>query len=161
MYDADFEVVYEKYEPLIFSLLKKFRLHFDQEEYVQIARVALFHAWRRFDPDMGAFPAFAKRYIEGYLIRAIKKDRRLNDHCQLIEPVLLEDVAPHYKEESLQPVYEIMNEAGLSFRQKTWVEEAVIYECKPREIAARYKVSVDTVHTWRKGALKKLRSFFS
>ncbi|WP_026690336.1 sigma-70 family RNA polymerase sigma factor [Alteribacter aurantiacus] len=160
MYDVNFTVVYERYEKLIYSLVHKYKLHYEKDEYVQIGRIALFKAWKRFDPGSGPFPSYAKRYIEGYLKDAIRKDVYYQDKCQLCEPVLLQSVCPPIDDESVEELKQVINTFGLSDRETIWVNESILAGYKPREIAVRHGVSTGTVHSWRKQALKKMRTIF-
>ncbi|WP_157811937.1 sigma-70 family RNA polymerase sigma factor [Alteribacter populi] len=157
----NFDQVYHDFEPLIRSLLNKWQLGFDQDEYLQIGRIALYEAWCRYDPQKGPFPGYAKAYVKGYLLIAIQDHVKRNEHFQLTEPLTLTDTAPVSADESLEEIYSLIRTARLSRREKTWVIETIIHQLKPREIAEKYNVKISTVHTWKKEATKKLKKSLS
>ena len=84
----------ESYLPLVYSLIKRWNLQGNREEYVQIGRIALFEAWRRFDPDKGHFGAFAKSYVYGRMKQEIFKEDRWRTRHVAAEPVALVEMSP-------------------------------------------------------------------
>ena len=75
-----------QYEPYIASQVAKFRAHTSQhsqmpmhdEDQLSIARLAFYEAIHKYDPDKGAFLAFAALMIRSRLIDYLRKEGR---HC--------------------------------------------------------------------------------
>lgn len=65
---------WREYEGWAVSLTRSYSAHdiVDREDLVQVARIAVWQAWTRWDPAQGAFRPFASRYIVGALLRAYR-----------------------------------------------------------------------------------------
>ncbi|MDG5789349.1 sigma-70 family RNA polymerase sigma factor [Evansella sp. AB-P1] len=157
--EATFEACCEKYMPIVFAAVKKWNLGREVDEYVQIGRIALYDAWCKYDLASGPFAPYAQSYIHGRIKRAIANQDKWSQHYQTTEPFILAELSPAapFSEEELLLLKEWIKTTPLSKREKLWVEEGIFYGYKPQEIAKRHKVSITTVKSWRKQAIKKLR----
>ncbi|WP_161524637.1 sigma-70 family RNA polymerase sigma factor [Alteribacter lacisalsi] len=158
-----FHEVYHQFEPLIFSFIHKFRLIYDQDEYIQIARIALFEAWSRHDGDHSSFPGYAKSYIRGYLQNAITADRKNQEQNVFTEPSTFALMHTGKSEDdfSMSEVSMLLDSASLSGRERIWVDEYLLNGSSQKDIAGRHGVKPETVKAWRKSALLKLRREFN
>ena len=155
--EIEFEKCCEEYMPIVKSLVRKWNLKWEQEDYIQIGRIALYDAWCKYDPKHGPFAPYAKSYVSGRLKKALcKQDRWRTQHVS-IEPVILSEMTPalRYDEDQIL-ITDWLNRSNLSDREKLWVKEALFHGYKPQEIAIIYGVNVETVKSWRKKALEKL-----
>ncbi|MBB5174550.1 sigma-70 family RNA polymerase sigma factor [Texcoconibacillus texcoconensis] len=156
--EIEFADVCESYMPLVKSLVKKWHLHSDPDEFMQLGRIALYEAWCNFDPDHGSFAAYAKSYVHGKIKNELTKQSLLSERYVATEPVVLSEVAPAVTEEERIILEDWIERANLTERERTWLREAVLYDHHPRDIAARLGVDVEKVKGWRKQTLKKLRN---
>lgn len=158
--EYEFEEICEQFMPLIYGLICKWNLGMEKEEYIQTGRIALYEAWSRYDDELGAFPAYAKSYVYGRIQQSLEKKERWNSKHVATEPFIMSETSSIIcgNEEDLMVMQDWLARTNLSSREKDWVREAIFYGNKPTEIANACNVSVTTVKTWRKTALKKLRA---
>ncbi|MGJ9383490.1 sigma-70 family RNA polymerase sigma factor [Salipaludibacillus sp. CF4.18] len=158
--DYEFEEICEQFMPMIYGLIRKWNLGMEKDEYIQTGRIALYEAWVRHDEQLGAFPAYAKSYVYGRIQQSLEKKERWNSRHVATEPFIMSETSLLIvgKEEELLVLQDWLSRTSLSPREKEWVREALFYGIKPTEIAESRNVSVSTVKTWRKTALKKLRA---
>ncbi|TMW71527.1 sigma-70 family RNA polymerase sigma factor [Alteribacter natronophilus] len=154
-----FDEICNQFEPLIYSFIHKYRLIHDQEEYVQIGRIALYEAWRRHDADLVSFPGYAKSYIRGYLQNAVTADRKKQERFVSAEPATLALMQEGGDDEDLRccDIQLVCDSAGLSDRERNWLYDFVYRDLPIEAIARRHGVKATTVKTWRKSAVRKLR----
>ena len=153
--DLPFEEVLKRFEPVIKKQLLQLRIYKDHEEYYQIGRIALWHAFDRFNPERGNFSTYAISSIRGYMLNHLNKENLFNErHCFDSTDVIgnIADTGTPIEKDQLEPYLQY-----LSSREKTWAYETFVLGKKQQEIAADYNVSVHTVKGWRKSALAKLR----
>ena len=160
-----FEVVCEQFYPLIHRTLNKYRIRWEREEYMQVGRIALWEAYRNYDPGRGPFAALAVPYVEGRILHALKRQYRLpqvpfssfqqDDEERAIDwPDPLAEQA--FNRCEWEELLETLTE-GLSEREQIVVREHLVQGIPMTELAQRYGVSGDTVKTWKKRALRKMR----
>lgn len=167
---ACFEEVYEQYQPLIYGTLKKYAIYQHQEELLQEARLALWEAYAQFDPKRGPFAAYASKYVRGRVLRQLTIQNR-HKHCYAFSQLVNEDEAGEWEwpDEEAEAAYlscelaELLEEAAkrLSRRESLILKEHLIGDRPLQELAQREQVSIETVKTWKKRALKKLRASLS
>ncbi|WLD94874.1 sigma-70 family RNA polymerase sigma factor [Alkalihalobacillus sp. AL-G] len=149
-----YEMVLTRFENLIKKLIKDYGLSSDFDEMQQIGRIALWEAYTKYDPVKGHFPPYAKQYISGRLLQAAKKSAQ-HQHVVCSEAIL--QTTHHYEVQYLEELLlqEYVN--GLSKRERLFVE-CVILQGEPQTVLAEKEgVSYQTVRSWRKTALAKLR----
>ncbi|MFC7393117.1 sigma-70 family RNA polymerase sigma factor [Scopulibacillus cellulosilyticus] len=160
--NQSFEQLAEDFTPLIKKTIVNLHLQNDFDEMFQIGLIALWKAYQAFNPEKGFFPSFAKSYIHGELITAIKKRKRFQDRHLFSESTIKiqQNVAGeedcYFKNTLLE---EWTN--GLTERETLWIKFAIIDDETTQTIAEKEKVSTHTVRSWKKSAIKKLRKKFS
>lgn len=156
-----FEEVLKKYKPLIKAEMKKLGIYKNFDDFYQIGAIALWNAYENYDPDKGNFSAYAKAVIRGKMQHHLRKEAGYDKFHQSSAEELFRYIGyePTYDELELETLKSYLHE--LSGREITWVYEAIILQKPLSEIAKQYKVSVNTVKTWRKNAIKKLRQKFA
>ncbi|MGV3489552.1 MAG: sigma-70 family RNA polymerase sigma factor [Tuberibacillus sp.] len=152
----EFENVIRMYEPLIKKFLNKYGLVSDFDEYRQIAWIALWEAYKNFNPQKGPFPAYASAMIRGRLLTEIKRRRSYVHKHELTDRI-----HENGKMEEATPPEVDIPLSILSSREKQWIRAAVFEEMSTKEIASRFGVTQDTVRSWKKSALKKLKEQLS
>lgn len=143
-----------QFDPLVKKWLVNYRLLRDYDEMYQIALIALWEACQHFDSRKGAFPAFAELVVRGKLLTEIKRKKRYGDQhifFETLPEIAVVQAAHDLDMRSLQSV------TWLSNREKLWIEEAIIKDKKTVIIAAEQGVTMDTVRSWKKSTLAKLK----
>jgi len=54
---SSFDQIASSFHPLIVSMIKKFHIYKDYDEYYQIALIGLWRAYQKFDESKGSFSA--------------------------------------------------------------------------------------------------------
>lgn len=65
-----------QYEPMISAMLRKLNIRREHDNFRQAARLALCHAYAKYDRDRGHFAPFAFRTIRGAMLDELKKESR-------------------------------------------------------------------------------------
>ncbi|MCM3760987.1 sigma-70 family RNA polymerase sigma factor [Alkalihalobacillus oceani] len=162
MHHQPFEQVLTDYEPLIKSLIQKLNLYRDYEDYYQVGMIALWTAYCHFDPEKGAFPGYAQKVVRGHLLMFMQKEQQFSERHQLHDDhsdYRLIDQGSQQAFEAVSPPLEDYLPL-LSERERLWVVETFLQQKKLGQIATEQGVSPNTVASWRKQALKKLRHRF-
>ncbi|WP_100374114.1 sigma-70 family RNA polymerase sigma factor [Bacillus sp. FJAT-45037] len=162
MQGVSFEEILSQYEPLIKGQLKKLNLYRSHDHFYQIGVCALWEAYLKYEEGRGSFAAFAMYTVRGHMLMELRRQRTYDERFVLqdqqvstdfVVPAPSEDVInEHDPLAELAPYLHLLSE-----RERLWVREAIIYEKKLSEIAAEQGVSKNTVSSWRKTALKKMR----
>ncbi|WP_261132504.1 sigma-70 family RNA polymerase sigma factor [Bacillus sp. Marseille-Q3570] len=148
-----FEKVLENFDPLIKTMIRRYSYSLEFDESYQIGRIALWEAYERFDPDKGAFPAYAQRYLSGRFLQMLNRkcvtmihaeERTLEDNYTFVVPYLDDLIVNDYLQ-------------NLSERERLYVDEIILKQGSMKELARIEGVSYETVRSWRKKALDKLR----
>lgn len=148
----DFESIAVAYEPLIRKWLVKYHLLHDFEEYHQIALIALWEAYEKYEAKKGAFPAYAETTVRGKLLTELNKKKRK------AEKEIPTDRVPEVTATRKSDLDFDEWKFSLSAREKVWLKEAVMKGVKTSDIAKKYAVSPHTVRSWKKGAVAKIRN---
>lgn len=165
----DFEATLKAYQPLLRHLVGRLVYVGEREDAMQVATIALYEAYRRFDPKKGSFGGFAKRTVEGHLRHYVEKEKRIADRFRLLAPPKEEDEDERIEEMAADDSH-LHTERSLElreiFRGLTEKEERTIrglfYEgFSLTEIARMEGVSHATVSTWKRRGLAKLRKEWS
>ncbi len=150
-----FEELIKQYEPLVKSTLRRLGLQNDFDEAKQIGWIALWEAWKTFDPQKGAFPAYAKTMVHGRLKSYARKRYQTNQKIVLCSVLPEEPVAVKETFSTLD-----IDWAPLTLRERQWMNETYNNHRTTKEIARAYEVSEHTVRSWKKSVIQKLRKGF-
>lgn len=155
--NVPFEQVAKQYEPLLKGQIKKLRIYKEYEHYYQVGLEGLWHAYQNFDETKGTFSNFAYVTVRGYLLTELQRQHTYESRFVPANDFVLLSGFGGYVDKALEKEIIAAYLSGLSKRERLWAEEAILYQKKLSEIAAEQNVSVETVKTWRKHALRKLR----
>ncbi|AOM81649.1 sigma-70 family RNA polymerase sigma factor [Salisediminibacterium beveridgei] len=159
IYAKTFDEVISDFMPLIHSTIDRLGLSGKRDEYEHIGMLALFDAWQRFDGDKGAFPSYARLYIHGRMCNYLRDQDKWSHHNHLTDHSSIAESAPAVEDDALK-VLELFDygvSMNLTPRELCWYEGAIIRGDSVADLADHYKVSKETVKSWRKGAIRKLR----
>lgn len=152
-----FDQLAEQYEPMIWKILQSLHIYKNQDEFYQVALIALWEAYERFNPEKGSFTNYAYTFIKGRVMSAMTNSNKYENNCFYPEEEfwsVLEDSAPlQVLEEDMIKSYCV----DLTENQKKWVLYSIFDGLQIREIAQIEKVSISTVKGWKKGAKMKIK----
>jgi len=72
MQKSSFDQIASSFHPLIVSMIKKFHIYKDYDEYYQIALIGLWRAYQKFDENKGSFSAYAYTTVRGTILSHLK-----------------------------------------------------------------------------------------
>ncbi|MFS0821443.1 sigma-70 family RNA polymerase sigma factor [Bacillus sp. 1P02SD] len=152
----EFEELAEQYKPLIFQVIKDLRLYGDKECFYQSGLIGLWEASTRFDPDKGVeFSTFAYSTIRGKLLDHLKKEALHRERCRPMGELIFLSLTDGSKGNSVNVIEEYGE--GLTDNQVKWVQGRIIEDKSYKVIADEHGVTVDSVKSWGRQAIKKLR----
>jgi RNA polymerase sigma factor (sigma-70 family) len=161
MNEIPFEQIASMYDPLIKSQIRQYRLtsHFDQ--YYQAGLLGLWKAYETFEPERGQFSSYAYLLVRGRILQELRGEARRQKAEEIQDPhesmtfqtLSADDAIPLLEDETMN-LY-LMH---LTENQQRWVIHKVFHMKSEAEIAEIFGVTVYAVKSWRKSAIKKLRS---
>ena len=128
---------------------KKYALNRDErEELIQEGYIGLMHASRKYDDTRGLkFSTYSSYWIKRYFQEYLKKNNKRKSVTRALE--LKEIPSYDYKQK--------IELTGLSEIEKQLIIERYYNNKKVKDLALEYGVSRNTLTTWFKNALKKLK----
>ena len=155
-----YEQLLEDFMPMIYSAIRRWHLGNRREDYLQVGRIALYEAWKTYDETRGPFPPYAKSYVYGRIRQELERTDRWAARNVVTEPVAMAETSPTETDAAISDLFitDWLARHPFTERERTWLTEHLFFNLKPKEIARKYGVSVETVKSWRKCALKKCRA---
>ena len=158
------------YAPLVEASAKRYGgWKSSWEDLLQIGYEHLIRGLLAYDGGRGVYLGhFLKRRVQGAILTAVRKGEReqrqrasgvvvLDDEDR---PLGVEGLADEAAQSGLQEVEWQGLFARLSPREKQAIRYTVLMDYTDRELAEAYGVSKDTVKTWRKRAVAKLKQAY-
>jgi RNA polymerase sigma factor (sigma-70 family) len=161
MKEIPFEEVASMYDPLIKSQIKQYSLMPDFDHYYQAGLLGLWKAYETFNPEKGTFSSYAFLLVRGHILQELRSEIRRRGREVSHDPhesrtflhLTYLDSIPLLEDETLN-LY-LMH---LTENQQRWVVRRVFCMESEAEIAEKFGVTVYAVKSWRKAAIKKLRT---
>lgn len=146
-----FEELLITYEPMLHKIIRSLNIYTKDEDWMQIAQIALWEASMRFDETKGTFLNYAYTYVKGKLLRELTKRNKLQE--DLLETNQIQEGVTEEFDYSLLLDHCLHH---LSSKEQIWLKETVMNGLSVKEIAKKYEVSPSSVKYWRKLAKQKL-----
>lgn len=147
-----FEQWVQKYQPLLYRVMKTLHIYRDQEEYYQIGLIALWEAKESFQPEKGPFLPYAYTIVRGRMLDFLKKEKKRE--CE--KPTPIEKMTFGSYEMTVDDSFEEYMKL-LTPKQQKWLFYTYQCDYSQKQIAEIEKTTVEAVKSWRKQAIKKLR----
>lgn len=155
-----FEEVLEQYDNMIHYHINKLHIKDSEGEFYQEGCIALWEAYRTFDPDRGSFRQLANYKIHHRFIDLIRKNSKsaekeknyIEDHSTLECNSTYDQPEDYYLWKRLQE--------ELTEKQWKWVNSFIIEDLSYAAIAKKEDTTVDAVKNWGREAKKKLKLMF-
>jgi DNA-directed RNA polymerase len=101
-----FDEVMMQFEPMIYSCLRKLHIYKNHQSFIQVGRIGLWKAWKRYDSSKGDFAPFAYRSIYGSLLDELKKasseENTIPEEDVVLEFLLNKTITPAFDSEELK-----------------------------------------------------------
>lgn len=146
-----FEELLITYEPMLHKIIRSLNIYTNDEDWMQIAKIALWEASTRFDEKKGTFLNYSYTYVKGKLLKELTKRNKLKE--DLLETEQIQEGVTEEYDYLLLLDYCLDH---LSSKEQIWLKETVINGLSVIEIAKKYEVSPSSVKYWRKLAKEKL-----
>lgn len=146
-----FESILVNYEPMLHKIIRQLNIYTHDEDWLQIAKIALWEAYQRFDESKGSFLNYAYTYVKGKLLVELTRRNKIQEDSFDDQTITLNQSIDYDSSILLEQCL-----AHLSHNEQVWLLETVINDLSVNEIAAKYKVSPSSVKYWRKNAREKL-----
>lgn len=159
--DANMNDKIKDYEPMIYSIMKRLSIQFDQDDYMQVGRMAVYNALSTFD-DIAAKGATESQFVYTRIHqRLIDEIRRVSRYTNAVsvtaDDLLAESVGGRM--DSLD-MMELESARGLLGEQERVWLAYTLKGYSVREIAEATGFSVSSVKNWRASARKTLRAMY-
>ncbi|SDJ23347.1 sigma-70 family RNA polymerase sigma factor [Salimicrobium halophilum] len=159
MEEKVFEEILKEHERRIYYFIHHLGIRDQGDEYYQEGLVALWEAYKTFDAAKGGFDTYANWKIKNAMIDRIRKANRHSEKEAYYKQMNT------YKDGWEQP-HEMVDEKlwegirhQLTNNQWKWVVQFIIEDKSVAQIAAKERVSQDTVKNWGRHAKRKLKTF--
>ncbi|WP_374056881.1 sigma-70 family RNA polymerase sigma factor [Rossellomorea sp. FM04394] len=152
-----FEELHAKYDLMIHKLIHSLNIYKNKPEYYQTGLIALWEAYENFDPEKGAFPAYAYSFVRGRLLSQLTSEFRNEEKNIFKEADFFEIIEDEQANDQLGNELLLSYCNGLTENQRKWVIYTCVHMLRVSEIADAENVSISAVKKWRKGAKEKIQ----
>ncbi|MBD8005346.1 sigma-70 family RNA polymerase sigma factor [Bacillus norwichensis] len=146
-----------QYRPMIYHIIHSLNIYKNEDEFFQIALIALWEAQQRFNPEKGKFSTFAYSYMKGRMMTEMTRQSKAEEVNVYPDEVFWEMKKDDHEEKPLELDALLSYCDGLTDKQKQWVIYTFYFGLSVREIAEKEKVSQSAIKKWRTGAIEKMR----
>lgn len=151
----DVEGTIEQYTPMISALMRKLHIYRDYESFQQVAKIALWQAWLRFDEAKGDFTPYAYRSMQGAMLDELKRESRFtefadscgNEKFERIEDIRKDDELPDWLDDVL-----------LKENERQLLEDLFVKGLHLSQIAEQQGLSLSGMKKRRERVLKKVKA---
>lgn len=149
--EKDFSTLLTQFKPMIYHIMKKLHIYKNTDEFYQIGCIAIWEASQKYDQTKGSFTPYLYQYMKGRMMTELTNENKYRQ-ALTIEPTV-------YNSETELLTIELIHSlrTHLSPLQMKWLTEYCVYGKTPSEIAAEEHVSISSVKSWRREAIKKIR----
>lgn len=160
-----FEQVLDQYKPMIYSVLKKAKVFKNYDYFTHIATIALWEAWRRYDPSIGPFPPYAYRMMLTSIYKEMSRENKYAEHFISYEKDKLTFLAQYMEKKNVQQhccsEFLIKLETILTKDELELLIDLYVKRYKYEELTDKYGISVSALKKRRERIVKRVREEFS
>lgn len=150
-----FDEVLMKYEPMIYACVRRLKIYKNHEQFIQIGRIGLWKAWKRYQNEKGDFTPFAYRTIYGSMLDELKQSSAYDQHTIPTENDILQRLSGSVGSITSTSY---LNEARL---EQHIIQLLFIEGYTLDEVATHLGISKSGVKKRRERTLEKLRNFIT
>ncbi|MCA1058843.1 sigma-70 family RNA polymerase sigma factor [Rossellomorea aquimaris] len=152
-----FEEIHAKYERMIHKIIHSLHIYKNKDHYYQTGLIALWEAHQNFDPDKGAFPAYAYSFVKGRILTQLSKENKHEERSVYKESEFFDMIEDEHINEGLAEELLFSYCKDLTKNQRKWVMYTCLHMLTVSEISEVESVSISAVKKWRKGAKDKIK----
>lgn len=165
-----FNTIYNQNRKRIHYHIHALNIRDSDLEWLQIGSIALWQAYRQYEPDKGPMSTYFNYMIRNRLIDHVRKSScQARDIASNIENSPIPTIThQHASARSLDDlIYSSFTtnhylldfiQTRLTYNQWRWFQDSIINNQTTREIADHNQTSTDAVKSWRRQARKKLNT---
>ncbi|MBM6617806.1 sigma-70 family RNA polymerase sigma factor [Bacillus suaedaesalsae] len=156
--ELTFQEVLDTEEWLLHYCIKQLHIFKNKDEFYQVGLIGLWEAYKRFDPSRGVtFRTFAYRTVRGKMLTLLLKAKKYEDRQATLTDAMVELTEDPNPDFPLEIETILLYCEGLTETQKKWVILYFVEGRGQKEIASIEQVGQETVKSWRRYALQKIR----
>jgi DNA-directed RNA polymerase len=156
--DEKFEMLHEKFEPMIYHMMKKLKIYRDEKEFYQIGCIALWEASLRFNEEKGEFKSYVYSYIIGRMKAVLTKERKNQEKENRLMTVSPQEETSEDDFKHLLANSNIDSISSLlTSNQSKWLKAHCLNGKTPSQVAKDEGVSISAVKAWRRDTIAKLK----
>jgi RNA polymerase sigma factor (sigma-70 family) len=152
-----FEDLHRQYDLMIHKIIHTLHIYKNKTEYYQTGLIALWEAHQKFNPEKGAFPAYAYSYVRGRILSQLTIENRNEEKSIFKETEFFDMIEDEQVNDGLAEEFLFSYCLDLTENQRKWVMYTCLHMLTVSEIAEVENVSLSAVKKWRKGAKDKLQ----
>jgi len=155
-----FDEVLMKYEPMIYACVRRLKIYKNHEQFIQIGRIGLWNAWKRYQNDKGDFTPFAYRTIYGSMLDELKQSSLYDQHTIPTESDILQRLTGTVENTaSSSHLYEALE--TLTKQEQLIIQLLFVEGYTLDEVAIHFGISKSGIKKRRERTLEKLRILIS
>ena len=156
----NFEQVLEQYSAMISAVMRKASIYKNYDQFRQCATIALWQAWKNYNPEKGHFAPYAYRTMLTSIYKEMERDNRYSERQIAYDKEKLSSLAQHYELKNLihhdfPQLEELM--MNLTDAERQLLVDLYVHQYKYEEIAARDGVSVVALKKRRDRLFRRVR----
>jgi RNA polymerase sigma factor (sigma-70 family) len=156
-----FEELQMQYDRMIHKIIYSLHIYKNKHEYYQTGLIALWEAHQKFDPEKGAFPAYAYSFVRGRILSQLTSESRNAEKSIFKETEFFDLIEDEKVSDGLAEELLFSYCKDLTPNQRKWVMYTCLHMLTVSEIAEVEKVSISAVKKWRKGAKEKVQGMLN
>lgn len=156
----EFEQVLDQFTPMIFSVLKKARIYKNFDYYKHCATVALWDAWRNYDPSIGPFAPYAYRTMLTTIYSEMSQENKYNERYISYEKDDLARISEYMQQKQASPCSPLLCRMKdlLSKEEYELLMDLYGHRYKYEELTAKYDASIYALKKRRDRIMARLRT---
>ncbi|MED3662079.1 sigma-70 family RNA polymerase sigma factor [Ureibacillus sp. FSL K6-8385] len=155
-----FDQILEQYAPMMYRVLKRARVYKNHDYYKHCATIALWEAWKNYDPARGPFAPYAYRMMLTAVFREMSLENRYDELQTSCEKETLTFLA-HQRQmktgASACPELFMDLESLVTREEMELLLDIYYYRYKYKELEKKYGVTAEAIKKRKDRLLKRLR----
>lgn len=151
------EQLIHEFEPMIYHLLHKYGIRDVEGEFYQVAIIALWRAWKSYDPKKGKFSTYAYFSMQKAFFTFMRNEKNIQKRKDKYEAYARPDSLLYYNEIPFDPYLLSAIQEALTTKQMKWFNGFILRQQTIKQIALQENVTENTVKNWARLAKPKIK----
>ena len=137
-----FSKIYNKSKHIIYVLLKKYNIKYNNDEFVQLLTIKLWELSRKYNAQKSSsFQSYLYTRLNFYLIDLFRKQHNTYEICEPFDKVSFHQIPSIYLDSKIEAHHFLTT---LTTQEQQWLQ-LKLYGYKQKEIAQHLKCSISTI----------------